>query len=174
MSIFSRRSLDPGPLSPYSKYRPYVREDFEECCAYCLLHEVAASGTDSFELDHFRPKSHPIFSHLTTDFFNLYYACHVCNKYKSNRWPKKELLDLGYGFLDPCQQTFSEHFEETNDGVWLPQTQIGEYTESKIRLNRSHLVEIRSQLRQLARLRGMTPIDWDHPCRVQLKRIISG
>ena len=87
MAVFCRRETPPGPFQHYSAYRPYVREDFSECCAYCLLSEFLRAGLENFELDHFRPKSLPEFAHLVNDFYNLYYACHPCNHIKGNRWP---------------------------------------------------------------------------------------
>lgn len=90
MSVFSRRETAPPP-SDRSRYRSLVREDFSECCAYCLLHEFLAGGASNFEIDHFRPKS--LFADLIDDYFNLYYSCHVCNQYKGAAWPSEELAD---------------------------------------------------------------------------------
>ncbi len=56
MSVFHRRKSSPPPSS-LSSYRSLVRQDFSECCAYCLLHELLAAGAGNFELDHFRPQS---------------------------------------------------------------------------------------------------------------------
>lgn len=173
MAIFRRRSVTPGPFTNYVRYRPFVREDFLECCAYCLLHEILGAGKEGFELDHFRPKSHKMFAHLSSDFYNLYYSCHVCNRYKSNRWPTQELATRGYGFFDACSESFGSHFEESDDGEWIPLTPIGEYTESKLRLNRAHLVGVRALLRRATSLKGLDPIDWNAPCRQQLARILS-
>jgi hypothetical protein len=175
MAVFNRREVlpaVPGKAS-YTKYRPYVREDFCECCAYCLLHEIIAAGQDNFELDHFRPKSNPLFASLVNDFYNIYYSCHVCNHYKGNSWPEPDLEDAGYSFVDLCKEKFSTHFKEEPNGHWLPLTRAGEYTEAKLRLNREHLVEIRGLLREIAQLRGEEPIDWDSPCRNRIKELIG-
>src|SRR4030095_2488898 len=65
-SIFSHRSPTPMTTQDYRRFRPYIREDFNECCAYCLLHELLAGGTENFELDHFKPKSrYPDLTHMT-------------------------------------------------------------------------------------------------------------
>jgi len=95
MPVFLRRRTSPLKTDDYTKYRPFVREDFRECCAYCLLHEIIAGGEANFELDHFRPKSRPKFAGLINDFYNLYYACHVCNQYKGQLWPTTELSERG-------------------------------------------------------------------------------
>jgi hypothetical protein len=161
MAIFPRRNPPPEPQDHYSKYRPFVREDFAECCAYCLFHEILAGGESNFQLDHFRPKSLVLFAKLMDDFYNLYYACSVCNRYKSVSWPPPELEALGYGFVDFCAEDFSTHFQEELDGSWSPLTLRAEYTMARIRLNRPHLLEIRRLLRELAWRRGIPWSGWE-------------
>jgi hypothetical protein len=68
MPVFLRRQAPPLKTDDYTKYRPFVREDFRECCAYCLLHEIIAGGEANFELNHFRPKSRLEFAGLVNDF----------------------------------------------------------------------------------------------------------
>lgn len=120
MAIFTRQANPSLGASGYRAYLPWVRADFRECCAYCLFHEVLAGGPDNFELDHFRPKSgheNPCEAEL---FLNLYYACHVCNKYKAAQWPSDAVREKGYRFVDPCTEDFSEHFRTESDGRWTP------------------------------------------------------
>lgn len=174
MPVFSRRGAHPGRLGHYTKYRSLVREDFSACCAYCLLHETVAAGPEAFELDHFRPQSHPAFRHLADDFFNLYYACHVCNRAKGPAWPTEELSTAGYRFVDLCAEMFSDHFRQDQSGRWLPLTPAAAYTLERIRLNRRHLCELRRDLQELFALLGSKPIDWDVPIRDALLRLWSG
>lgn len=172
MAVFVRRAPPPAVESDYRKYRPYVREDFCECCAYCLLHEVLAAGVDNFELDHFKPKSDERFTSLAADYYNLYYSCHVCNHYKGASWPSEELAAQGWRFVDPCLDVFSDHFSEDDSGRWIPRTKAGEYTAARLRLNRRHLVEVRGLMREVAALRGMPPMNWDHPTRDQIAALL--
>jgi HNH endonuclease len=173
MAVFSRRKTPPEPQDHYSKYRDLVREDFVECCAYCLLHEIIAAGAGNFQLDHFRPKSFPQFWHLVNDFYNLYYACSICNRYKSNSWPNAQLEAKGYGFIDLCAEDFSIHFREEPNGWWSPLTLRAEYTEKRLRLNRSHLVDIRRRMREIATGWGEAPFDWDTPSREAIRRLFG-
>jgi hypothetical protein len=173
VAVFARRDPPPAASADYRKYRPLVREDFCECCAYCLLHEILAAGADNFELDHFKPKSDARFAALATSYYNIYYSCHVCNHYKGAAWPSEELASVGCRFLDPCVDMFSAHFREDPSGEWVPLSKAAEYTAARLRLNRKHLVEIRSLLRDLALLRRLDPPDWDHPARDQIARLIS-
>lgn len=173
MAVFTRRPVAPTVKGGYTKFRPFVREDFSECCAYCLLHELMAGGERNFELDHFRPKSLPQFAALLTDFYHLYYCCHVCNHIKSNTWPPAEAEANGYGFVDLCRDVFSMHFAEEETGHWRPLTLAGEYTEDKLNLNSRHLLLVRKKLRNIAKSLGFEPINWDIPSKDQIARLMT-
>jgi hypothetical protein len=141
-------------LGGYQGFRPHVRVDFEKSCAYCLLAELFAAGEQNFELDHFRPKS--LFPALINDFYNLYYACHPCNKIKGAKWPAAELLTQGIGFVDLCKDDFGAHFLERMDGRLEGLTPSARYTIDALCLNNKHLIEIRLLLRPLSIGRGAT------------------
>ena len=86
MPVFIRRTEPPPIRKDYTIYRPEVREDFTECCAYCLFPEILAGGRENFELDHFHPKSKAAeFEGDVHEFYNLCYSCHVCNRNKGGR-----------------------------------------------------------------------------------------
>ncbi|HEY85750.1 MAG TPA: hypothetical protein G4N96_11650 [Chloroflexi bacterium] len=170
-SIFSHRSPALSENN-YRKYRSYIREDFSECCAYCLMHETFARGQENFELDHFKPKSEPEFSSLIHEYTNIYYSCHVCNQQKWKHWPSEELYSKGYRFVDTCKENFSMHFED-KEGYWEPISPAGEYTTEKIRLNSRHNIEIRQMIMGLLSLFGEPPIDWDRPLKSQLMIIVN-
>jgi uncharacterized protein (TIGR02646 family) len=146
MARFQR--MHPVPNVGYRKYRDYVRSDFEERCAYCLIKELFAGGPESFELDHFRPKS--LFPESEFDFYNLYYSCHPCNNIKHDKWPSRRLQDQGKVFVDLCVEDFEAHFQEQPDGSWKGITPAAAYTIDELRLNRSHLVKLRKLIAQLS------------------------
>ena len=145
MPRFPRRTDPPPPTNKYGNYRPLVREDFWGTCAYCLLPELLAGGEENFELDHFRPKSK--FRHLETEFYNLYYSCHPCNKIKRDYWPPPEVETKGIGFVDLCVDDFSSHFAVAGDCEWRGQTDSARYTIDRLRLNKKALLTIRKLLK---------------------------
>lgn len=147
MPHFTRSSPTFPKRVGYRSYRQLVRQDFVQTCAYCLMTEIFAGGTENFELDHFRPRSQ--FPQLLNEFQNIYYACHPCNHAKSDKWPSAELEELGYSFVDFCVDVFATHFEASASGHWRGITESGKYTLDALRLNRSHLVEIRESLHRL-------------------------
>jgi uncharacterized protein (TIGR02646 family) len=141
MARFVRTRPAPLLTRDYRKFRPYVRTDFAQTCAYCLLEEVWAAGEENFELDHFRPKS--LYPDLVCDFYNLYYSCRPCNKIKHDAWPTAESQKNGIRFVDFCEDDFDAQFRETVGGEWEGLTVSARYTIESLRLNRRHLIEIR-------------------------------
>jgi hypothetical protein len=163
-SIFSHRVPVPFEKN-YKKYQPYIREDFHECCAYCLIHERFARGEENFELDHHRPQSK--FPKLHNEYTNIYYSCHPCNNSKWQHWPSRELESKGYRFIDTCKDTFSDHFVDEH-GYWRPISKVGEYTADKVRLNSKHNIEIRKMLSNLFNKLDAETIDWNKPLKEQI------
>lgn len=142
MAYFSRSASIPRVTGDYTAFRSFVREDFRQCCAYCLLHEFWMGGEANFELDHFRPVSK--FPHLVSSFYNLYYACHVCNHTKHNHWPSEEFAQRGIQLVDLCQDEFDQHYHLHADGNLEPLTESAHYTLLLLRLNSPHLVRLRA------------------------------
>lgn len=157
MARFKRSSPAPKVKGDYPAFRPYVRQDFEQCCAYCYLHERHAGGEKNFELDHFRPLKQ--FPKLRRVFENLHWSCHVCNgiKSKSNHWPSDELLARGIRFVDLCEDDFDQHYQVLPDGTLNPLTLSASYTIDTIDLNSEHLRKLRAIL-----LKEGTSLDKEH------------
>lgn len=173
MPVFRRRTEPPAFRRDCRVYRSEVREDFRECCAYCLFPELLAGGMENFELDHFFPKSRAEASDReVNDFYNLYYSCHVCNHQKGAQWPTSGGLVSGCRYIDPCRDDFCDHFHAQTDGHWKPITAAADWTTERLLLNRGHLVQIRALLNQIAEIRGRQPIDWNFPARDQVANIL--
>jgi HNH endonuclease len=78
-----RRRHGPGGYSAYESYRPWLRDEFNFRCAYCLKRETWGQVTFEFDIDHFGPQS--LNPHLTLDYLNLVYACRRCNGVKRDQ-----------------------------------------------------------------------------------------
>ena len=72
-----------GPVyTTYASFRPWLRDEFEFRCAYCLHRELFAQAVSDHVIDHFLPKSiHP---DLSASYNNLVYSCRPCNEAKQD------------------------------------------------------------------------------------------
>jgi len=77
------RKHGPAGYSKHRYYLPWLRDDFDFRCAYCLLRELWGQLCSSFEIEHFLPKA--LNPDLALDYDNLVYACANCNRRKSTR-----------------------------------------------------------------------------------------
>ena len=75
-----QRRHGPSGYSAYESYRPWLRDEFDFRCVYCLKRETWGQVTSEFELDHFKPQS--VNPELRVDYANLVYACRRCNGVK--------------------------------------------------------------------------------------------
>jgi len=140
MQFHRRRSV---PMhADYQRYRPILREDFRQFCAYCVRHEYEIGGDENYEIDHYRPQS--LFRELVNRYANLYYCCRGCNRNKGERWPSRGLLARGYRFFDPiAEDAYKVHLREGRDGLLIARTKVGEYSLDCLRLNRGILQWLR-------------------------------
>ena len=67
----------------YDSYRPWLRDEFDFRCVYCLKRESWGRVTSEFELDHFAPQA--LNPQLRLNYFNLVYACRHCNSVKRDQ-----------------------------------------------------------------------------------------
>jgi hypothetical protein len=119
-------------ISP--EIRELVRRRAHHACEYCGVSEIEAGG--ELTIDHFQPLS----KGGTDDLSNLIYCCHRCNLYKSDYWPK---TSNGLPLWNPRQEPPDIHFLTLDDGKYVSLTSIGEFTLSRLNLNREALVEHR-------------------------------
>ena len=143
--VFVRRILSRA-YADYTRYRPFLRQDFQHRCAYCLTHEFYLGGEAGCEIDHHRPQrgsyARP---DLANVYENLYWCCRECNQNKGDAWPRPEELAEGRRFLDPCrtEDDHDLHWESRPDGSIAPRTPTGEYTIDRLLLWREQLVSLR-------------------------------
>ena len=69
-------------------------------CAFCDAFPFDDKSMEPIE--HFRPKSNPMFHHLAFEWTNLYYACDRCQSSKNSQWVDELLApdESGYEFSD--------------------------------------------------------------------------
>ncbi|MEB3164192.1 MAG: HNH endonuclease signature motif containing protein [Prochlorothrix sp.] len=114
--------------------RDVVRQRAGCACEFCGVHENDVGG--KLTLDHFWPRSKGGGDALE----NLVYCCVRCNQHKQDYWPKTPDMPQ---LWNPRRETWDIHFLESAEGIWLPLTEIGQFTLNRLRLNRPALVSYR-------------------------------
>jgi 5-methylcytosine-specific restriction endonuclease McrA len=79
----AERRHSPSGYASYERYRPWLRDEFDFRCVYCLKRETWGQVTGEFDLDHFEPQS--LNPRRQLDYLNLVYACRRCNSVKRDQ-----------------------------------------------------------------------------------------
>lgn len=124
-------------------YAVWKAEILEACggrCIYCCISEGEYGGMDNFHVEHFRPKSR--FAGLENAIDNLFAACAICNRFKSDEWPgEPDAAGQTATFLDPSEVDYNEHMELAGNTVSLTGTTVaGRFMIERIYLNRPQLL----------------------------------
>lgn len=132
----------------YSDWKVFLSEEAEHQCVYCSIHESSMGGIRNFHVEHYRPKSK--FQDLTNTYLNLFYACPICNTFKSDDWPNEPPLDNGFSTIyypDPSKLDYGQLFNvDTATGLISGNNVTGLYIEQKLYLNRPQLITDRKLL----------------------------
>lgn len=160
----------------YSNYRPELRYDFWCACAYCGTTEQESHA--SMEIDHHEPKARR--PDLVDVYTNLFYACPLCNRSKSRTWPSPTQMAQGMRFLRIDTDHPDDHLEVRGLRV-EPLTPVGEYTITKLRLNRLELCNLRvcrqrliiAKRRIASALRSLRALEIDHLPRAKRAKVLD-
>lgn len=131
------RRHGPRGYYDYQSFKPWLRDEFDFRCVYCLWREIwSADGHAAFSIDHLKPRTS--YPELMGDYSNLVYACSRCNSLKQDLEPP----------LDPCADGYGNHVEVQDDGCVVSKTTAGNELIELCRLNRPALVQARQRLIQ--------------------------
>jgi len=124
-------------------YKNWKRQVADEChhqCVYCAIHESRFGGLDNFHIDHFRPKSR--FAKLENVIINLFLACAICNRFKSNDWPNEPRARHSVAsYPDPSKCDYNQLFKvSSNNYVVSGRYLASKYVTDRLYLNRPQLV----------------------------------
>ena len=122
-----RRVVPLKKYKTYSKYKPYLKEEFGRQCIYCRKVDVDLDPS-AFHVDHYKPKS--LYPHLKTEYTNLFYSCAHCNIFKNDH-PSSNAQDE---IPNPCSHVMSQHLRFSGDQI-DGLTENGKFTEELLRLN---------------------------------------
>lgn len=122
----------------YADWKPQILASCGGQCVYCCITEGEYGGIDNFHVEHFRPKS--LFNALRDAIDNLFAACAICNRFKSDEWPGEPDPDAPT-FLDPSETDYHQHFEIDGTQLILTGTSTaGKFMVERLFLNRPQLL----------------------------------
>jgi hypothetical protein len=131
--------VTPSTSTSYRDWKADLAEEAQHQCVYCAIHEKALGGFWNFHVEHFRPKSK--FPKLTNDYRNLFYACAICNTFKSNDWPREPDDALSTAcYPDPSIVDYNEIFAIDERGSISGMNVAARYVIEKAYLNRPQLI----------------------------------
>lgn len=126
-------------VSHYREHKDDLIIDFSSRCGYC--DSINTWRFVWFEIDHFIPQKRNKKKFLTIktpeDYSNLVYSCRSCNNAKRNKWPSddEKIPNINdEGFIDPCDDEYTNQFDRTAKGRILPTTNIGHWMYNALKL----------------------------------------
>lgn len=142
MNWFRIRKEDTTPPEGgnYKSWKELLAKEGCHQCVYCAISEAAFGGTRNFHVEHFRPRR--LFDHLENDFQNLFYACAICNGFKSSDWPGEVTEKLSaIGYCDPSRCDLAKVFDvDRETKVVGAESVTGRYMVERLFLNRPQLI----------------------------------
>lgn len=127
------------------RVKEYIRQEGGLRCVYCAVNENALGGVQAFHVEHYRPKSK--FAHLEHSLSNLFYACPICNRFKSNDWPAEPQKRFGNSsYPDPSQVDYSDLFQVNEGSGFVSGLYVAsKYIVERLYFNRPQLILERKQ-----------------------------
>lgn len=139
----------------YQDWKQQIAEEGYNQCVYCAIHESAMGGIRNFHVEHYHPKS--LFKEEENDYLNLFYACPICNTFKSNDWPGEPDKDNSVAaYPNPSQVDYSTLFDiDVSRGLIKGKNVAATYIQEKLFLNRPQLIILRRRdfLTQIAKIK---------------------
>lgn len=138
------RKHAPKQIFKTTNYRgtlPWLLEDFEQRCAYSLVH-VKGIGSSQMHVDHHNPKLKK-----KSPYSNLFPAYALCNMAKGDTWPEPKQRQKGIRFLNPCSEPDYNFqiFEDPDTHLLVATTPAADYHITMLDLNHPALVEQRRE-----------------------------
>ena len=129
----------------YQDWKPQLAEESSNRCVYCAIYDAELGGQRNFHVEHYKPKSNPEFAHLINDYSNLFYACPICNTFKSNSWFRASDGDWNtIHYPNPALYDYGDFFAEGGNAfIIIGNHVVGEFLVHKLHLNRFQLIYYR-------------------------------
>lgn len=125
----------------YKDWKPQLSEEGNHQCVYCCIGENPFGGIRNFHVEHYKPKSKDEFKHLENEYENLFFACSICNCFKSDDWPNDPNDNLDNTcYPNPAVIDYNEIIDIKDDFILNGNTVASNYIINKLFLNRPQLI----------------------------------
>lgn len=137
--IIKKNPANQPKKGTYRDWKPLIAEEGFNQCVYCAIPENSMGGIRNFHVEHYRPKS--IFVDQENDYCNLFYACPICNSFKSNDWPCNPPEDNSKAsYPNPSEVDYNLLFDlDSQKGLIYGKNIAAKYVQEKMYLNRPQL-----------------------------------
>jgi hypothetical protein len=141
------RRHGPRGYDPYNGFKPWLRDEFQFRCVYCLEREMwYPDRSASFSVDHVVPQTDD--KTLVCEYRNLVYACTRCNSAKQD-----------VRLLDPTVAAFGEQIRLGQDGLFVSLTADGQDIIDQLSLNDNPALKVRRWFLRIIELKKLYPND---------------
>lgn len=125
----------------YWHWKEELSVEGKQQCVYCSININSFGGIRNFHVEHYKPKAADKFPKLEHEYSNLFFACSICNSFKSDDWknePNKELDNEA--FPDPSKINYSDFLFIDSQFNVDSKFFTGKYIINKLYLNRPQLI----------------------------------
>lgn len=146
--LIIKNSANQPKTGTYSDWKEQIAEECFYQCIYCSINESQFGGIDHYHIEHYKPKSIKRFKSLENDILNLFYACPICNRFKSDDWPNDAISLNICCYPDPSIYDYTKLFTLDLKTYKLSGNYISSsYITQRLFLNRAQLIyERREQI----------------------------
>jgi 5-methylcytosine-specific restriction endonuclease McrA len=129
----------------YKEWKELIAKEGFNQCIYCAIHDAPLGGIRNFHVEHYKPKA--LFPGLENSFYNLFYACPICNAFKGDDWPgnpKKDHSTASYP--NPARVDYGTLFDIDKSLMIIRGKHVAsQYLIHKLHLNRTQLILARRE-----------------------------
>lgn len=138
----------PSRGTVYSDWKTELAVEGIHQCVYCTIIESSFGGIRNYHVEHYKPKGLSKFAVLENTFSNLFYACAICNSFKSDDWPADPKHDCSIDcYPDPSLKNYGELFLVDRTTALIGGKNVtGTYILNKLYLNRPQLIINRKEI----------------------------
>ena len=142
--LIDKTNVKAPATGSYRSWKPKLADEASLQCVYCCIHENRFGGLRNFHVEHYKPQS--IFPALENNYDNLFYACGVCNVFKSDDWPCEHQPN-NYNvpaYPNPAVVDYGTFLNVNLEGYVVSDSITGRYVIERLSLNRPQMVGLRA------------------------------